>query len=214
MLEKELLFQPVFLSQQVQTIRAQIKVLVTCISLKVTAHMEVCLGQARTQCINPIKGLIRGIYKQVTSFILKKVAQQISSLEIIDNFMQNQQQQQVNESNNVRSHLRSEVNSELHDFYPDFNSQLQTNVDQCFNPLQRTDLKPCLNSQQMNNFNPSFNQQQSNYCDFNSHANSDPTNSRFGRRQPSIRRSTLCSTEKLRMERTTQETATSKRQRE
>ena len=45
--------------------------------------------------------LIRGIYKQVTSFILKKVAQQISSLEIIDNFMQNQQQQQVNESNNV-----------------------------------------------------------------------------------------------------------------
>ena len=98
--------------------------------------------------------------------------------------MQNQQQQQVNESNNVRSHLRSEVNSELHDFYPDFNSQQQTNVDQCFNPLQRTDLNPCLNSQQMNNFNPSFNQQRSNYCGFNSHANSDPTNSRFGRRQP------------------------------
>ena len=130
--------------------------------------------------------LIRGIHKQVTSFILKKVSQQISSLETFDNFIQLQQQQQVSNSNSFGSNLRNEMNSEFHDFYPDFNSQQETSFTQCFNPLQKTDFNPYVNSQHMNNFNPSFKQHQSeSNCDFNfiRHANPEQMNNRCDRQQ-------------------------------
>ena len=89
--------------------------------------------------------LMRGIHKQVTSFVLKKVAQQISYLESMDELVQNQQHLNQN-SFNIQN-CSTDTNSMLLNCVSSFNLQQMTNFNSRVNPQQRT------------NFNPSFNPQ-------------------------------------------------------
>ena len=93
--------------------------------------------------------LIRGIHKQVTSFVLKKVAQQISYLENIDQVIQNQQNHQQY-AVNLQNHYPG-TNSMLNQA-PNFNSQQMTNFNLRLNPNHS--FNPSFNPQQMTNFNP------------------------------------------------------------
>ena len=93
--------------------------------------------------------LIRGIHKQVTSFVLKKVAQQISYLENIDQVIQNQHNHQQY-TVNLQNHYPG-TNSMLNQA-PNFNSQQMTNFNLRLNPNHS--FNPSFNPQQMTNFNP------------------------------------------------------------
>ena len=93
--------------------------------------------------------LIRGIHKQVTSFVLKKVAQQISYLENMDQVIQNQQSYQQC-GVNLQNHYPG-TNSILNQA-PNFNYQQMTNFNPRLNPNHS--FNPSFNPQQMTNFNP------------------------------------------------------------
>ena len=70
--------------------------------------------------------LIRGIHKQMTSFVLKKVSQQILALENLDNLLQNQQE--LNQSTPIILNINRDVNSKIPAYEPNFNPQQMTNI--------------------------------------------------------------------------------------
>ena len=115
--------------------------------------------------------LIRGIHKQVTSFVLKKVSQPISALENLDNLLQNQQE--LNQSTPVLPNFNRDVNSKIPDYEQNFNPQQMTNLNPSFNPLQRTDFNKCFNAQQRTYPNSHINSQQNGGA-FNCRLNNNP----------------------------------------
>ena len=92
--------------------------------------------------------LMRGIHKQVTSFVLKKVAQQISCLESQTGMMQNQQQ--FAGHNNMNVHVHNQSTDNRNGAAPVLNPNFNPSFNQTFYPYINSIPTPNGNPQHVN----------------------------------------------------------------